>query len=68
MPELDMNAEILKALKKLGKPAKSKEIAEVIGVPSSKVSCRMSPLAKKGLVQKVDKGLYALTPEGEKQV
>ncbi len=63
---MDMNAEILKALKKLGGgPAKSRQIAEVIGVPTSKVSCRLAPLAKKGLLEKTPEG-YKLTPEGEK--
>ena len=64
---MDMNKAILKALLELGGgPAKSKEIAERIGVPTSKVSCRLSPLAKKGLLEKTPQG-YKLTPEGERE-
>ncbi|RLI73361.1 transcriptional regulator [Archaeoglobales archaeon] len=62
----DMNKAILKALKELNKPAKSKEIAEKIGVPTSKVSCRLAPLKKKGLLDSPQKGLWVLTEEGKK--
>lgn len=64
----DMNKAILKALAELGRPAKSKEIAEKIGVPTSKVSCRLAPLKKKGLIDSPEKGLYVITEEGRKLV
>ncbi|MBE8540512.1 ArsR family transcriptional regulator [Geoglobus acetivorans] len=62
----DMNRAILKALAELGKPAKAKEIAEKLGVPTSKVSCRLAPLRKKGLLDSPEKGVYVITEEGEK--
>ncbi|WP_457590689.1 ArsR family transcriptional regulator [Geoglobus sp.] len=64
----DMNRAILKALAELNRPAKSKEIAEKIGVPTSKVSCRLAPLRKKGLIDSPEKGLYVITDEGRKLV
>ncbi len=64
----DMNRAILRALADLGRPAKSKEIAEKIGVPTSKVSCRLAPLRKKGLIDSPEKGLYVITEEGKKLV
>ncbi|AKG91535.1 Bacterial regulatory protein, arsR family [Geoglobus ahangari] len=64
----DMNRAILKALAELGRPAKSKEIAEKIGVPTSKVSCRLAPLRKKGLIDSPEKGMYVITEEGKKLV
>lgn len=64
----DMNRAILKALAELGRPAKSKEIAEKIGVPTSKVSCRLAPLRKKGLIDSPEKGLYVITEEGKKLI
>ncbi len=63
----DMNQAILKALKELG-VASSKEIAEKIGVPTSKVSCRLAPLKRKGLLESPEKGKWTLTEEGKKQV
>ncbi len=64
----DMNRAILKVLAELNRPAKSKEIAEKIGVPTSKVSCRLAPLRKKGLIDSPEKGLYVITDEGRKLV
>ncbi|WP_456369492.1 ArsR family transcriptional regulator [Geoglobus sp.] len=64
----DMNRAILRALAELGRPAKSKEIAEKMGVPTSKVSCRLAPLRKKGLIASPEKGLYVITEEGKKLV
>ncbi|AIY89405.1 ArsR family transcriptional regulator [Geoglobus acetivorans] len=64
----DMTRAILKALAELGKPAKAKEIAEKIGVPTSKVSCRLAPLRKKGLLDSPEKGVYVITEEGKKLI
>jgi len=65
---MDMNKEILKALIEIGKPASSKEIAEKIGVPTSKVSCRLNPLKKKGFLESPEKGKWFVTEEGRKAV
>ncbi len=62
----DINREILKVLKEIGKPATSREIAEKIGVPTSKVSCRLAPLKKKGLIISPEKGKWIITEEGKK--
>ncbi len=64
----DMNKKILEALKEIGKPASSKEIAEKIGVPTSKVSCRLAPLKKKGLIESPEKGKWVITEEGKKSL
>jgi len=64
----DMNKAILKALAELNKPSRAKEIAEKIGVPASKVSCRLAPLRKKGLLDSPEKGLYVITEEGRRLV
>lgn len=64
----DMNKAILKAFAEIGRPAKAKEIAEVLGVPASKVSCRLAPLKKKGLLDSPEKGVYVITEEGKKLV
>ncbi len=64
----DMNMKILKAFAEFGKPAKAKEIAEKLGVPTSKVSCRLAPLRKKGLLDSPEKGVYVITEEGRKMV
>ena len=59
-----MNREILKALKELGREATSKEIAERIGVQTSKVSCRLAPLKRKGLLDSPEKGKWVITEKG----
>ncbi len=61
-----MNKAILKTLVEIGRPATSKEIAEKIGVPTSKVSCRLAPLRKKGLLESPEKGKWFVTEEGRK--
>jgi|Deesub1362A_J573_1020465.scaffolds.fasta_scaffold00089_40 Mn-dependent DtxR family transcriptional regulator len=63
----DLNKEILKALKEIGRPASTKEIAEKIGVKTSKISCRVAPLRKKGLLESPEKGKWTLTEEGKKE-
>ncbi len=60
----DLNKEILKALKELGREATSKEIAEKIGVQTSKVSCRLAPLRRKGLLDSPEKGKWVITEKG----
>jgi len=60
----DLNKEILKALKELGREATSKEIAEKIGVQTSKVSCRLAPLKRKGLLDSPEKGKWVITEKG----
>ncbi len=62
----DMNKAILKALAEMGRAATSKEIAEKLGVPTSKVSCRLAPLKRKGLIESPEKGKWAITEEGKK--
>ena len=63
-----MNREILKALKELGREATSKEIAERIGVQTSKVSCRLAPLKRKGLLDSPEKGKWVITEKGLQEV
>ncbi len=64
----DMNKAILKALAEIGRAASSKEIAEKLGVPTSKVSCRLAPLKRKGLIESPEKGKWIITEEGKKAI
>ncbi len=64
----DMNMKILKAFAEIGQPAKAKDVAEKLGIQTSKVSCRLAPLKKKGLLDSPEKGVYVITEEGKKLV
>jgi len=68
MPD-DMEREILKIMAELDRPARCKDIAEVMGVKHDSVSCMMTPLAEKGLIEKAPEGGgYRLTPKGRKRL
>ncbi len=51
---------ILKALEKIGKPAKCGEIAKEAGFSPQKVAAKMRSLARKGIVKRSEDGLYSL--------
>ncbi len=51
---------ILSALEKIGKPAKCGEIAKVAGFSPQKVAAKMRSLARKGIVERSEDGLYSL--------
>ncbi|MDK2372861.1 MAG: hypothetical protein QI197_05730 [Candidatus Korarchaeota archaeon] len=51
---------ILKALERIGKPAKCGEIAKEAGFSTQKVAAKMRSLARKGIVKRSEEGLYSL--------
>lgn len=59
---------VLKALASGEGPFSSKEIAELAGLEAKQVSCQMSNLKKKGLVDSPVRCKYAITNAGKAEL
>ena len=63
--ELDeVDIQILKAMKELGRPAAPKEIGEHAGIDARRVAAKMRKLKRLGLVESPEKGKYVITEQG----
>jgi len=60
----DEQKKILNALAGLGEPCGSKEIAAASGLESKSVSCKLTALKKKGLVDSPVRCKYTITEAG----
>lgn len=60
----DDQKKVLEAMGKHGEPCASKDIATATGLDAKVVSCKLSDLKKKGLVDSPERCRYGLTEEG----
>jgi predicted transcriptional regulator len=64
-PTLDeVDIQILKAMKEIGRPAAPKEIGEHAGIDARRVAAKMRKLKRLGYVDSPEKGKYVITEEG----
>ena len=52
---------ILKAMEKIGKPARCGEIAEIAGMSVQKVAGKMRSLVRRGFAKRSKEGLYSIS-------
>ncbi len=63
--ELDeVDIQILKAMKELGRLAAPKEIGEHAGIDARRVAAKMRKLKRLGYVESPEKGKYVITEQG----
>ncbi len=63
-PLTDEQKQILEAMAKSDEPCGSKDIASATGLESKAISCRITALKKKGLVESPVRCKYAITADG----
>ncbi len=59
---------ILKAVAQMEGPVATKDISEATGIPSKSLSCRISALKKKGLLESPQRCRYQITEAGKNLV
>ncbi len=64
----DNGIKVLQALASGDGPFSSKEIAEISGLESKQISCQMSSLKKKGLVDSPVRCKYVITQAGKAEL
>ena len=60
----EVDLQILKAMKEIGRPAAPKEIGEYAGIDARRVAAKMRKLKRLGYVDSPEKGKYVITDEG----
>ena len=64
----EVQKKILEALASGKEPLANKDIASLTGLEAKKISCNMSALKKKGLVESPARCKYVITPAGKAEL
>ena len=67
-PLNDQQRQVLEALANSNVPSGSKELAAATGLESKQVSCQLTALKKKGLVDSPARCKYGITDQGRSQL
>ena len=67
-PLNDQQRQVLEALANSAAPSGSKELAAATGLESKQVSCQLTALKKKGLVDSPARCKYGITDQGRSQL